>query len=52
MRLPKPRARMSWKPWGVKGTRWDLPRWKPGEEESWADPGGPGWEVRARLALR
>lgn len=39
LRLPKPRT---WTPrtlWGVKGTRDDPPRWKPGEQ-SGADPGG------------
>ncbi|XP_048069605.1 stAR-related lipid transfer protein 8 isoform X1 [Ursus arctos] len=29
LRLPKPRTWVPWKPQGVKGARWDPPRWKP-----------------------
>lgn len=39
LRLPKPGTWTPRMPWGVKGTRGDPPRWKPGEQ-SWADPGG------------
>ncbi|CAK7313436.1 hypothetical protein VULLAG_LOCUS17526 [Vulpes lagopus] len=47
-RLPKPWTWMPWKPRAVKGTRWDPPHWKPGEQSGGRPLRGGGVRAEER----